>query len=90
MFPKKENYETDYYEEINTDNYELNINIDNNKIDYYSCSNNNNRSYNGTDVDCSEDNTNFWIHWTGTSSNRWNKNVILKLIITWQYDEYEY
>lgn len=87
---KEENYESNYYEEINSNNYVTRLNIDNNKIDYYNCINSNNRTYNGSGTDCASEYSDYWIHWTGNApNNKWG-NAILKLVITWQYDEYEY
>lgn len=87
---KEMNYENNYYEEINSNSFELKIDIDNNEIDYYNCSDNSNRSYSGTGVSCEANYSDYWIHWTGTSYGNENGSTILKLIITWEYDEYEY
>ena len=87
---KEANYETNYFEEINSNNYETSFYIDNNKIDYYNCIDSDNRSYEGTGTDCTGKYSDYWIHWTGTSSGIQWGNAVLKLNITWQYDEYEY
>lgn len=87
---KEVNYESNYYEEINNNTYELKVNVDNNEIAYYNCNDSTNRSYDGRDVNCGGEYSDYWIHWTGTSLGNANGSTILKLIITWQYDEYEY
>lgn len=81
------NYKTNYYDEymdINSYNKE-GLNIKDIKI--YDCQNriDNNKRFDG--VNCRNYN-NIWLHYTGTVSN--NKPVIVKLNVTFTYDEYEY
>lgn len=81
------NYKTNYYDEymdINLYNKE-GLNIKDIKI--YDCQNriDNNKIFDG--VNCRNYN-NIWLHYTGTVSN--NDPVIVKLKVTFTYDEYEY
>ena len=81
------NYKTNYYDEymdINLYNTE-GLNIKDIKI--YDCQNriDNNKRFDG--VNCRNYN-NIWLHYTGTVSN--NDPIIVKLKVTFTYDEYEY
>lgn len=82
------NYKTDYYDERYMDINSYNktaLNITDIKI--YDCQNriDNNKRFDG--VNCGNYN-NIWLHYTGKVSN--NNPVIVKLKVTFIYDEYEY
>jgi len=81
-------YVENFFEEVKPKDYITNINVDNNEIYYYNCMDKSNKSFNGEKTDCSSYN-NVWIHWSGTSNSA-DKSAILKIIIKWEYDEYEY
>lgn len=75
---------TNYYENINIDEYTTNYKV--NEITYYDCSNKNGDLKDGM---CTSDyKDKIWIYWDGTADA--NKTLVLKLNITFTYDEYEY
>ncbi|MGN1342508.1 MAG: DUF5411 family protein [Bacilli bacterium] len=82
------NYKTNYYDKKYMDINSYNkTELNQTDIKIYDCQNridNNNKFDN---VNCEKYN-NIWIHYTGTVSN--NDPVIVKLKVTFTYDEYEY
>lgn len=76
----RENMDTDFITDIKS--YVSNLNVNNTK--YYNC-----EAIKGnlSDIDC--ENYKYWLYWSGTSTDN-KRNAVLKLKITWLYDEYEY
>lgn len=79
-------YKTDYNSNMDIDSYTQNVTINNNKIEYYDCKQRIKR-YRFDNIECDKYND-IWLHYTGKVSD--NKPVIVKLNVTFTYDEYEY
>lgn len=79
-------YKTDYNSNMDIDSYnKTGLNITDIKI--YDCQNRIDNNIRFDDVNCGNYN-NIWLHYTGKVSD--NKPVIVKLKVTFTYDEYEY
>lgn len=79
-------YKTDYNSNMDIDSYnKTGLNITDIKI--YDCQNRIDNNIRFDDVNCGNYN-NIWLHYTGKVSD--NKPVIVKLNVTFTYDEYEY
>ena len=76
---------TNYYTQIDTRKYTTNCNVKN--IEYYDCSTGTGRRKDGMCTKKYKDK--IWIYWDGTSPDT-NKTLVLKLNVTFTYDEYEY
>lgn len=78
---------TNYYTEIDTSEYTTNCNVNKNNIAYYDCNTGKGTRKDGMCTEKYKDK--IWIYWDGTSPDT-NKTLVLKLNVTFTYDEYEY